>query len=356
MAMRSFALGLVQLAPRLGDVAANLALHESAVREARGRGADLVVFPELSLTGYFLRDMVPTVALGRDAPELRRLAELSREVALVAGLVEEAPDHRFYNAAFYFEGGELKHVHRKVYLPTYGLFDEMRYMARGDRIRAFDSRFGRLALLVCEDCWHPSAVLLAALDGALSIVCLAASPLRGVCEGAEIDENARYWESVNRVHAETFACFFAFANRVGFEDGVGFWGGSEVLAPDGARLAKARYYEPDLICAEVHREAVRRRRIANPLLRDEDIDLTINELCRLRGRAVPPQRDAEGRRGSGMLRRSARAAAEGRRAKQQGRKVRTRARAKPAPARVRGKRAGTRAKRRPRTSRTRKGR
>ena len=284
MAKGNFTVGVAQIGPRLGDVGHNLGLYEEQLRHAGQRGLDLVVFPELSLTGYALRDLVPSVAVRRDAPEVKRLAELSRGIAIVAGLVEEADDCRFYNAAMYFDRGELVHVHRKVYLPTYGMFDEQRYFARGDRVRAFDTRFGRLAILVCEDLWHPSTGYLAALDGATAILCPSSSPIRGVSEGTAVDDNARFWEMLNGFYAQTFGLYVVYANRVGFEDGVGFWGGSEVVDPFGARLAKARYYDPDEIAATISHAAVRRKRLAAPLLRDEDLDLTINELLRIRGR------------------------------------------------------------------------
>ena len=284
MADGKFTIAAAQLAPRLGDLAANLALYESTLTEARGRGADLVVFPELSLTGYLLRDMVSTVALPLDSPEVNRLRELSKDIAFVAGLVEETPSFRFHNSAILFDRGEIVAVHRKVYLPTYGMFDELRYFARGDRVRAFDTRFGRAAMLVCEDLWHPSTAYLAALDGALLVLCPSTSPIRGVSEGNEQDDNARYWEMINRFYASTFAFTLAYANRVGFEDGVGFWGGSEVLDAAGERIAKAKYYETDLVVAEVNPKVARRRRVAAPLLRDEDLDLTVNELMRIRER------------------------------------------------------------------------
>jgi NAD+ synthase (glutamine-hydrolysing) len=277
-------IGIAQVSPRLGDVAHNLALYEAEVREARARGVDLLVFPELTLTGYFLKDMVSTVALRPDAPEIARLAELSRDVALVAGLVEETADFRFYNVALYFEDGALRHVHRKVYLPTYGMFDEQRYFARGAQVRAFDTAFGRVAILICEDLWHPSTAYLAALDEAAIVVCPSASPLRGISEGEEIDDNARYWGLLNSFYTQTYGLFMVYANRVGFEDGVGFWGGSEIVDPFGERLARGRYYEPDFVAAEVTLKTARRKRVAAPLLRDEDLDLTINELLRIRGR------------------------------------------------------------------------
>jgi predicted amidohydrolase len=281
---RAFTVGIAQIAPHLGDVAANLDLYETALREAKGRGVDLLVFPELTLTGYFLKDMVSDVALARDAPALRRLRALSREtIAFIAGAVEETPEFRFYNAAMLFDGGELRHVHRKVYLPTYGLFDELRYLARGERVRAFDSRFGRAAVLLCEDLWHQSTAYIAALDGALTILVPSASPIFGVARG-DVPENAGYWQRLNAVVAESYGIFLEYANRVGFEDGVGFWGGSEILAPSGEVLARARYYEPDMIVAEIAPAAARRKRLAAPMLRDENLDLTINELVRIRGR------------------------------------------------------------------------
>ncbi|HEY1371124.1 MAG TPA: nitrilase-related carbon-nitrogen hydrolase [Candidatus Binatia bacterium] len=294
----AFRIAIAQINPRLGDVAANLAIYEEQIRLAAKRGADLLLFPELSLTGYFLRDMVPNVALRLSAPEIDRLKKLSRDMAFVAGLVEEGPDYRFYNAAVYFDRGEALHVHRKVYLPTYGMFDEQRYFARGDRVRAFDTRFGRLALLICEDLWHPSTIYLAALDGALTVLCPSTSPLRGISEGEPQDDNARYWEMINRAYAETFSVFMVYGNRVGFEDGVGFWGGSEIVDPFGRRIAKAKYYEEDFIAGNIALDAVRRKRAAAPLLRDEDIDLTVNELLRIRERPsnVKPARVVKGLR------------------------------------------------------------
>ena len=273
---------MAQINPKLGDVAANMALYEAGIQEAAGQDVDLVVFPELSLTGYFLRDMVPDVAVRLASPEMERLKALSREVSLVAGLVLESEDHRFYNAAVYFEAGEIRHIHRKVYLPTYGMFDEQRYFARGDRLRTFDTRHGRLVLLICEDLWHPSTVYLAALDGALTILCPSSSPLRGVTDGAEQDDNARYWELITRSYAETFGMFVVHSNRVGFEDGVGFWGGSGILDPFGHTVCKAGYYDEAFVAGEVSHEVARRKRTRAPLMRDEDVDLTIRELERIR--------------------------------------------------------------------------
>jgi predicted amidohydrolase len=286
----AFKVAIAQINPKLGDLKSNLSLHEEKIRQGLKEKADLLLFPELSLTGYFLRDMVPNIALKLSSREVGLLKKLSREVAFVAGLVEESSDYLYYNTAVYFEAGEIKHVHRKIYLPTYGMFDEQRYFARGGRLRAFDSKFGRMALLVCEDLWHPSTVYLSALDGAVAILCPSSSPLRGITEDHVQDDNSRYWEMINRAYAETFSLFMIYGNRVGFEDGVGFWGGSEVVDPFGRRVIKAKYYEEDFIAGEVALESVRRKRSMAPLLRDEDVDLTINELMRIRGRPDSKQK------------------------------------------------------------------
>ena len=198
----SIRVAIAQINPKLGDLPANLALYEESIRRGIEEKADFLLFPELSLIGYFLRDTVPSVALTIKSVELKKLGQLSRELPFVAGLVEEGGDHRFFNSAIYFEDGEVRHVHRKVYLPTYGMFDEQRYFARGDRVRAFDSKFGRLALLICEDLWHPSTIYLAAFDGALAVLCPSASPLRGIVDGCQRSSQIN---SVNRPNFESKA-------------------------------------------------------------------------------------------------------------------------------------------------------
>jgi predicted amidohydrolase len=278
--MRHFRLAVAQIAPTLGDLEKNLALHEKMARQAIEQSANLLVFPELSLTGYFLKDQVPSVALRADSPLLQRFRELSLRVAMVLGFVEEAPGHRFYNAAAYLEGGEIRHIHRKVYLPTYGIFDEARYLAAGDRIRAFDTALGRMAILICEDLWHPAAPAIAAWDGAEILICPSASPGRGLGQ-AEPFQNAATWERTLRTCGDLLTSYVVYANRVGYEDGACFWGGSEVVTPGGEPLAKARYLEEDLLLAEMDPGCLRRARVANPLLRDERMELTLRELSRI---------------------------------------------------------------------------
>lgn len=278
--MRPFRLAVGQIAPTLGDLEKNLALHEKTARDAIAQSANLLVFPELSLTGYFLKDQVPSVALRPDAPALRLFRELSQRIAIILGFVEEGTGHRFYNASAYFEGGEIRHIHRKAYLPTYGIFDEARYLAAGERVRAFDTALGRMAILICEDLWHPVAPALAAWDGAEIMVCPSASPGRGLGQAGPF-QNASTWERTIRTCGDLLTSYVVYANRVGYEDGACFWGGSEVVAPSGEPVAKARYLEDELLLATLDPSALRRARVANPLLRDERLDLTSRELARI---------------------------------------------------------------------------
>ncbi|HIL13472.1 MAG TPA: hypothetical protein EYG16_07355, partial [Deltaproteobacteria bacterium] len=309
-------IAVAQFSPVLGDLKANLETHKKLIAQALEQGVDILVFPELSLTGYRLKDTVPDVALERTSETMTELAELSKDISLVVGLVEETRDHCFYNASVFFEAGRVLSVHRKVYLPTYGMFDEQRYFARGQRIQAFNSRHGRIALLICEDMLHPSAAMVAGLDGASIVIVPSASPVVGVNAGAksivgtagkkaaksedsngqgpsddsavkpDAGQNGQHWENWNRAMARNLGLYVVHANRCGNEDGHVYWGGSSIIDPSGAIITRAALFEDDLISAPLGEDSVRRRRLKNPLLRDEDMDLVINEYSRLRERPV----------------------------------------------------------------------
>jgi len=274
---------MAQIAPVLAHRERNVALHVAQIEAARGEQADLVVFPELSLTGYFVRDMVPDVAIRRDAPEIRRLMQAAGPTALVAGFVEESPQQRFYNAALFAEEGRIVHVHRKVYLPTYGLFDEQRYFAAGERIEAFDTaRFGRVGLLICEDFWHLSAAAIMQAEEVDLLVCVANSPARGV-DGDKIRTAVAY-DSMARTFAQLLGAVVIVVNRVGFEDGLCFWGGSRIAGPDGSVLAEAPMLDEALTIGTIDLAELRRQRLITPLARDERLLLTLEELNRIKRR------------------------------------------------------------------------
>lgn len=269
---------IAQIAPTLGNLDRNLELHLERIAEAREAGASLVVFPELSLTGYFLKDLTSELAMAADHPVLWRLAEASREIDVVAGYIALEDDHA-YIAAGYWSKGRLIHRHHKAYLPTYGMFEEGRFVAAGSKLRAFDAPLGRSAMLICEDLWHPSTVGIVSVDGADLLIGIAASPARGF--GGDRPESARIYEQMTELYARLYGLHVIFANRVGFEDGIGFWGGSRIVDPFGAELARAPYFERTLILADLDLSASRRSRRLMPLTRDERPELTIAELQRI---------------------------------------------------------------------------
>ncbi len=280
--MSKFTLALAQLNTRLGVTKANLEKHLAIIREARTAGADLLVFPELSLTGYVLQDLAHAVAHTPSADDalFAPLLEASHDIDLVVGFVDEGPRHRFYIASAYLSRGEVVHVHHKVYLPTYGLFDEGRFFAWGDEIRAFDTRFGRMGMLICEDFWHASPPYLLWLDGADMLLFTSASPGRGLTAEPML-ESARWVEHINRAYASLFTVFVAHANRVGYEDGLNFWGGSTLFDPAGELLAKAPFFEESVTYQEVDLRELHRVRARLPLLRDERTALVQRELARI---------------------------------------------------------------------------
>ena len=272
---------LAQIAPFLADRQRNVGLHLEQIKAARAHEADLIVFPELSLTGYFVRDMVPDVAITPDAPEIRELLDAAGPMAVVLGFVEESPQHRFYNTALYAEGGRVVHLHRKVYLPTYGLFDEQRYFAAGERFAAFDTaRFGRMGILICEDFWHLSAAAIMQAEEIDVLICPSNSPGRGV-EGPRV-RTAETYEYLSKAYAQLMGAVVIVVNRVGFEDGLCFWGGSSVTGPDGRTIAEAPQLDESLTLATFDAADLRRQRLITPLARDERLLLTIEELNRIK--------------------------------------------------------------------------
>lgn len=277
-------LGLAQINTVLGNVDANLQKHLEIVEEARQQKVDLLIFPELSLTGYNLQDLTHDVATRPtpDSPVFRPLFEASRDMDLVVGFVDEDERHRFFIASAYLSGGELLHVHHKVYLPTYTLFDEGRYFAWGNEIRAFDTRFGRIGMLICEDFWHASPPYLTWLDGAEILLLMSASPGRGLDDGDQ-PISVRWVERVTQAYAGLFTTFVIHTNRVGYEDGFIFWGGSLVYDPNGERLAQSPYLQEDLLLLSIDTNQLHRTRARLPLLRDERTALTLRTLERILG-------------------------------------------------------------------------
>ncbi|HET7677114.1 MAG TPA: nitrilase-related carbon-nitrogen hydrolase [Candidatus Limnocylindrales bacterium] len=281
--MKPLRVALAQIAPRLGLLEENLARHHELLAEARAGGADLAVFPELGLTGYLLQDLNAEVAMRLDDPRLARLAAETVGMSAVVGFVEEAADHRLFIAAALMEDGAIRHVHRKVFLPTYGLFDERRFFAAGTILRAVPSRLGLgLGLAVCEDFWHLSVPALLALDGAQLLINISSSPGRDVAAVNEVGlGTASSWRTLNRCYAQLTTSFVVFVNRVGVDESITFWGGSEVVGPAGETVFQAPLHDEGLFFAELDSSDLRRERIALPLLRDERPEVVLRQLERI---------------------------------------------------------------------------
>ncbi|HTY39159.1 MAG TPA: nitrilase-related carbon-nitrogen hydrolase [Bacteroidota bacterium] len=277
-----FKLAVAQVDSAVGNLEANLKQHLELIDKARSLGANLIVFPELSLTGYTLRDLAWEVAVNPFADlRLSPLRDASKSVSVAFGMVESGENHGIYNSAVFLEDGLIKHIHRKIYPPTYGMFEEGRYFSQGRDVCAFDSKHGRFGLLVCEDLWHVSLPYLLALDGAEVIFSLTASPTRVATGSAEL-EAARVNHEQHRAYARLLSSYLVFSNRVGYEDGVNFWGGSSVVSPGGATISSAKMFEPDLIFAEVNSLEVERARRFSRHFLDEDPALVEETLKRIR--------------------------------------------------------------------------
>jgi predicted amidohydrolase len=274
--------GLAQINTVLGDVQANLQTHLEYIEQARQQGVQLLCFPELSLTGYALQDLTHAVALSPDPdhPVFKPLYKASQHMDLAVSFVHTDSRHRFFIAAAYLSKGRLLHVHHKCYLPTYALFDEGRHFALGNDIRAFDTPFGRVGMLICEDFWHASPPYLLWLDGADILLMLSASPGRGLNTDEKLN-SARWVELVIQSYASIFTNFALHTNRAGFEDGYNFGGGSIVYDPDGVSVAQAPYFEESLLVCSIDLAQLRRTRSRLPLLRDERPDLTLRTLERI---------------------------------------------------------------------------
>jgi predicted amidohydrolase len=276
-------IALAQIAPGLGALDDNLARHHDLIAEGRAKGAGLIVFPELGLTGYLLQDLASDVAMRLDDPRLAELAGTTRDLSVVVSFVEESADHRLFIAAALLEDGEVRHVHRKLFLPTYGLFDERRFFAPGDVLRTTPSRLGvGLGIAVCEDFWHLSVPQLLALDGAQILINVSSSPGRDLAATHEVGlGTATSWRTLMRTYAQLTTSFVVFCNRVGVDESISFWGGSEVIGPTGEAIFQAPFYDEGLYTVDVSLADVRRERIGLPLLRDERPELNLRELERI---------------------------------------------------------------------------
>jgi len=282
-------IGLGQIDCRLGNLPANIARHREAMAQVQARGgADLMVFPELSLTGYRLRSnihraMVDGAQLAQAWEQLSAGNLLAPASQCVFGYVELTDRAVIHNSTAMMRPGADAPVfnHRKVYLPTYGMFEEERYMRPGNRFRVTtlttaDGERWRVGVLCCEDAWHTSAWAILQARGVDLVIVPSASPGRGV--EAERLGSQQSWYGILSTQAEASGCWVAYCNRVGFEDDIHFWGGSAVFAPTGELVTQAALMDADVLVCDMPKRAISQARLMTPIQADEDWALTIREL------------------------------------------------------------------------------
>ncbi|HIJ19892.1 MAG TPA: nitrilase [Deltaproteobacteria bacterium] len=297
---------IYQTYPILFDLGANLDDIVKKIHEGREQGAQLIVFPELALTGYFVGQRYHELALRLDSKEIQQLVAATRGTAAVVGFIEESPSMNFYNSALVAVDGDLLFAYRKLNLPNYGVFEERKFFSPGKQVPVFKLHEFTIAVFICNDLWHPSLPYLGVVQKADVFVTLFNSSQGSM--GTEFS-NIESWEIINKFYSRIFGIYNICANRVGEEawrenvsmlavetaqmstpgssvrapqkETFRFWGGSEIVNPFGQQIAKASLYEQDKISEEISRDLLRQKRILLPYLRGDDPYFTHRELQRI---------------------------------------------------------------------------
>lgn len=281
-ATTSLAVAVAQIVTVLGDVAANRRKHLEVIDAARTAGIDVLVFPEMSLTGHAAGPDTLRLALRREDPLIADIARASGAMGTVFGLIEEGSAAQFYNTAIAVRDGAIVAAHRKINLATYGRLDDGKHFAAGRSVETLDlAPDWRAGIMICADLWNPALVHLAAVQGATLLLAPISSAIEAV--GADFD-NPGGWDINLCFYALTYGLPVAMANRVGREGELTFWGGSRILDPFGRTLAKAEGEDEALVQARVEFNDVRRARYLLPTVRDANLPLLQRELERIAGR------------------------------------------------------------------------
>ena len=297
---------IYQTYPVLFDLRANLDDIIQKIHQGRDQGAQLIVFPELALTGYFVGQRYHELALRLDSTEIQELASATKGTAAVVGFIEESPSMNFYNSALVAVDGALLFAYRKLNLPNYGVFEERKFFSPGKQVPVFKLHEFTIAVFICNDLWHPSLPYLGVVQKADVFLTLFNSSQGSM--GTEFS-NIESWEVINKFYSRIFGIYNICANRVGEEawkenvsilavetaqigasekgfrapqkETFRFWGGSEIVNPFGQQIAKASLYEQDEISGEISRDLLRQKRILLPYLRGDDPYFTHRELQRI---------------------------------------------------------------------------
>lgn len=282
---RKLRIGAAQFASAIADVDANIETHLDWIRQAHAEGLNLLVMPEVSLTGHYGADDLLNTVMKRGDPRLKRLAEAAGDMAVVVGFIEEGPAAQFHNAAAILRRGKLAYLHRKVNLPNYGNLVEGKHYASGRFVDtyAIDADW-RAGLLICADVWNPALIHLAFLHGATLLVAPVSSGVEAV--GPDFD-NPGGWALTMRFYSMMYGAPSIMVNRTGIEKDLTFWGGSRIIDAFGREIAVAGK-DPQLITTEIDFQQVRKARHLLPTVRDSNIALILRETERLIGQLGVP--------------------------------------------------------------------
>lgn len=259
--MRELNLTLAQTAPKNGDKSHNIRVMADIAVDARRKNADFLIFPELSLTGYVCRDLFHQLAEPLDGPAVKALREVAEQngLTVIFGMpLEGMVKGVIYNSAIMINADGDVANYNKLYLPTHAVFEEKRYFRPGHEVKSFETKKCKLGLTVCYDLYFPEIYRILALEGVEVMFCIAASP----------STRRDYFEILTKARALENGVVLAFVNRVGIEDGLHFWGGSHVVDPNGEVLAKARYYEEEIVSMSLDLGDLEKIRPFIPTVRD----------------------------------------------------------------------------------------
>lgn len=275
-----------QIDPTEADIEKNLDKHMHFIDMARSKGVEVLVFPELSLTGYQVRSQTPDLAITPDDPRLLELAAYAGDMTVIAGFVEEGYAVQFHNSAAALRNGEIKFIHRKLNLATYGNLEEAKYFARGRYIEVFTHRQPWTgSIFICADAWNPGLVHLAALAGATFL----AMPVASSHEAVGIDfSNPLGWETAIKFYGMMYGMPVIMTNHCGSREGERYWGGSRIVDAHGKLLAVGGSGE-ELVVADLQYRTVRQARFQLPTVRDSNLDLIHREIERLDNRIGVPR-------------------------------------------------------------------
>jgi predicted amidohydrolase len=255
-------IALSQISPKIRDKKHNLNKIKEQIKQAKENGANLIIFPELALTGYTLRDLVYEKAEPIPGPSTNLLTEVAKKenIHIVFGMVErsEKASAVLYNTAVLLSPKGFVGKYQKMYLPTHSVFEEKRYFRPGYQLPLFETDIGKLGLIICYDVFFPETARLLKLKGAQLIVCISASPA----------VRRKFFEILTVARAIENTVFLAYVNLVGIEDGLQFWGGSRLIAPNGSIISQAKYDDEDLVIGKINYADSKRTETFVPTLRD----------------------------------------------------------------------------------------